>query len=179
MTRTLWLAALSLSVLSACGVGSLPMEAPAEPTRVPTTYAASTNPPQRFALTSASENGWSLSQHAAVAPGDADFTMYAAGCRGVVTFEIISQHFNFCRVGTGFTSVTDVPTTPTADCYTPYSFAAGGSDNRRAIGDGYVVLKDGEPYGQLLVVDHTLVPESWDGTAAQVTLDFTSQRATP
>jgi hypothetical protein len=154
------------------------MGAPAEPERVPA-FSAATNPPQRFALTSSSPDGWSLAQHAAVEPSAADFTLYANGCRGWVVFEISSPRFTFARVGSGFSSVNDVPTTAPGETYAAPSFTAGGSSDARAIGDGYVVLLDGQPYGQLRVVDHTLVPESWDGKPVQVTLEFTSQRATP
>lgn len=160
----------------ACGEGALPMAPPAEPVRVADPFAATTPSAQRFALTSLSKDGWSLEQHAASPAAGADFTLSASGCRGWLANEISSTRFRFCKAGSNFAALSDVPSSaPDCENAAP-SFRAGGSGGAVAIGDGYVVLLDGQPTGQLRVVDHTLVPGSWDGEPVQVTLEYVAAR---
>jgi hypothetical protein len=167
MTRPLLTAALAMSVL-ACGEGALPLGAPEHPTELPTLDGSV--PLQRFALTSLSDEGWSLDQRAAAPPAQADLSLRARGRCGALSLEVWSSSLGFCSVGSNFASTSDVAGA-VGDC-TAGSFIAGGSSNRIAVGDGYLVTKGGQPFGQLRVVDHTIVPASWDGSPVHVTLEF-------
>lgn len=158
--------------LCACGEGAVPEE----PTRVGAPVGASTTSAQRFALTSKSTNGWSLTEHAAVPQASADFTINASGCRGGLSTSVLSTRFTFCPAGKGFANIDAVPSTM-SNCDTGgTSISAGGSYGQVAVGDGYVVLQGGVAVGRLRIADHTLVPQSWDGQPVQVTLEYLSAR---